>query len=378
MKDLSEIRVEIDEVDAAILELYEKRLGLTDEVAAYKISVGKPVYDKSREIAKLEKLSSMASSEFSGEAIRALFEQIMTVSRINQYKIMDKHNLLADLGFKECEFIDVAGKTVVYQGVEGAYSQLAMKQFFGDKSYKNYNVESWRNAVEDVVNGKADYAVLPIENSSAGYISENFDLVNDYPVYIVGEQIVAVDHCLLGVKGAKLSDIKTVYSHPQALLQSDGYLRNKHNDWTAIAVSNTALAAKNVRDDADITCAAIGSKLNADIYDLEILEEGIQDNKLNRTRFMIIAKDPVYRKDSKKISVCFEIPNEKGGLYRILSHFIYNNLDLSKIESRPIQDKTWEYRFFVDVTGNINDVSVMNAILGVKSEATYLKILGNY
>lgn len=378
MKDLSEIRVEIDAVDAAILDLYEKRLKLTDEVAEYKISVGKPVYDKEREIAKLEKLQGMASSAFAGEAIKALYEQIMTVSRINQYKIMDKNNLLTDLGFKECKNIDVEGKTVAYQGVEGAYSQLAMKEFFGSDGYKDYHVDSWRNAVEDVVSGKADYAVLPIENSSAGYISENFDLVNNYPVYIVGEQIVAVNHCLLGVKGAKLSDIKTVYSHPQALMQSGEYLRNKHSDWTAIAIGNTALAAKNVKESGDITQAAIGSKLNADIYGLDILEEAIQDNKENRTRFMIVAKEPLYRKESQKVSVCFEIPNEKGSLYRMLSHFIYNNLDLSKIESRPVPDKTWEYRFFVDITGNLNDVSVMNAILGVKSEATYLKILGNY
>ena len=378
MKDLNDIRVEIDEVDKTITELYEKRMKLAEEVAEYKIANGKAVYDKKRELEKLDTLASYAHSEFTRQGIVERYEQIMATSRKRQYQIMAKAGMSVDTGFDFVEEFDYSEATVCFQGVEGAYSQQAMNNFFDKKMKDSFHVDTWRDAMEAIKSGKAQYAVLPIENSSAGSIAECYDLILEYEVSIIGEYILKVDHALLGVKGAKLSDIKSVYSHPQALMQCDGYLRNNHMDWDAIALHNTAVSAKKVHDDNDVTQAAIGSCLNASIYDLDILEEAIQDVKGNETRFLVVSKNKKYCSSAKKLSLCIEIPNEEGSLYKMLSHFIFNGLDLCHIESRPIKDVNWEYRFFIDVIGNLNDEAVKNALVGIDAEASRFRILGNY
>jgi len=378
MKDLNLIRQEIDSVDKQILALYEQRMALAEEVATYKIATGKKVYDKQREDEKLDSLSSRAKDDFSKQGIRELFEQIMSTSRKKQYQLLAAHGLRQELDFECQDSYDFDGKKICYQGVEGAYSQVALNKFFGESDVKSFHVDTWREAMEAIKSGEADYAVLPIENSFAGSVYENYDLLIEYGMTIIGEETISIEHALLGVEGASISDIKKVYSHPQAIMQCDGYLRNYHSDWEAEALRNTAVSAMKVKEDNDIHQAAIGSELNAAIYGLKILEKSIQDSKTNETRFIIISEDKKYLKSANKISVCFELPNEKGSLYRILSHFIFNGLDLSKIESRPVKDKNWEYRFFVDLTGNLLDDAVKNALLGINEEASILRILGNY
>ena len=153
---------------------------------------------------------------------------------------------------------------------------------------------------------------------------------------------------------------------------------NAHKDWEKISVKNTAIAAKKIGDDKKISHAAIAGKGNADIYGLKVLENGIEDNKGNSTRFIIVTNRKVFVEHANKISICFEIPHESGSLYHMLSHFIYNNLNMSKIQSRPVKDKNWEYRFFVDFDGNLTDSAVQNALRGLKEETASLKILGNY
>lgn len=378
IRDLAEIRDEIDVIDKEILSLYEKRMSLASDVAEYKISVGKQVYDAQREKEKLDKLSSMASDAFLKQGVRELFEQIMSTSRKKQYQILQKHGYEYDLEHSLVDELDLENKTVVFQGVEGAYSQQAMLQFFGDKIGHSFHVDTWRHAMEAIKAGQADYAVLPIENSSAGSIAENYDLLMEYDVNIIGEQIIKVDHALLGVKGASIDQIKTVFSHPQALLQCGDYLRDKHPNWDAKALRNTAVSAKKVLEDNDVSQAAIGSKLNASLYNLDILEECIQDNPENQTRFIIVSTNKIFTKSANKISICLENENEKGSLYHLLSHFIFNGLDLMMIESRPVLDKNWKYRFFIDFTGNLADSSVQNALRGVEAEGSTLKVLGNY
>ena len=378
MKDLKDIRVEIDAVDSEIVSLYEKRMALACEVAEYKISTGKPVFDKAREEEKLDKLSSMAEDDFIKQSIYELFSQIMATSRKKQYQILAKHGKRYDTSFKTIDSFDFSHSVVCFQGVEGAYSQLAMNEFFNESMAKAFHVDTWRDAMEAIKNKEADYAVLPIENSSAGSIAENYDLLTEYDVTIIGEQILKVDHALLGIKGAKISDIKTVYSHPQALMQCDGYIRSKHMDWDAKALHNTAVSAKKVHDDKDITQAAIGSKLNASIYDLDILEEQIQDIKTNETRFIIVSSKKEFLRDAKKLSLSIEIAHETGSLYRILSHFIFNGINLNRIESRPIKGINWQYRFFIDLDGNLLDEAVQNALVGLETECLGVKILGNY
>lgn len=376
MKDLKEIRAEIDSVDKELVELYEKRMALTEQVADYKLSTGKKVFDKAREEEKLEKVTSMVDDPFLKRGTRELFEHLMSMSRKRQYQKLAEKGIMEPIPFEEVAVLPDKNIRIVYQGEEGAYSQMAMQQFFHDTT-NSYHVQTWRDAMEAIAKGEADYAVLPIENSSAGIVSENYDLLVEYDNCIVGEQIIPIDHCLLGTKGSKLSDIEQVYSHPQALMQSEGYLY-QHKDWQQISVSNTAASAKKILEDGNVSEAAIASRRAAAIYGLKVLKESIQDNDLNTTRFVIVGKDKIYAKDASKISICFEIAHESGSLYEMLSHFIFNNLNMTKIESRPIESRNWEYRFFIDFTGKLGDAAVKNALRGIDEEACSFKILGNY
>ena len=199
----------------------------------------------------------------------------------------------------------------------------------------------------------------------------------EYDNCIVGEQIIKIDHALLGLPEAELSDITDVYSHPQALMQCGSYLES-HREWEKHSLKNTAMAAQKIKADGKKNKAAIASSLTADIYGLKILEESIQENKTNATRFIIVSGKRIFTRNAVKISVCFEIPHESGSLYHMLSHFIYNGINMNRIESRPVQGKNWEYRFFIDFDGNLNDASVQNALQGLKEETISLKILGNY
>ncbi|MBR5636299.1 MAG: prephenate dehydratase [Pseudobutyrivibrio sp.] len=378
MRDLKDIRVEIDQVDKEILNLFTKRMELACQVADYKIATGKKVYDKVREDEKLEKLSSYVDGEFNEQAVKELYTQIMSISRKKQFSILREKGINFETGFNQVDSFDFSEATVCFQGVQGAYSQLAMIAFFDDEMKSSFHVDLWRDAMEAISSGEADYAVLPIENSLAGSIEENFDLLSEYNVAIIGEQILKVDHALLGVKGAKISDIKTVYSHPKAIAQCDEYIRTKHIDWDVKNLRNTAMSAQKIKDDGDITQAAIGSKYNAFLYDLEILEEAIQDDKNNETRFVIVSKDKKYRKDADKISLCLEISHEPGSLYRILSNLMFNGINMNRIESRPIKGVNWQYRFFIDIDGNLNDEAVRNALIGLQEECVSLRVLGNY
>lgn len=376
MIDLKDIRVEIDAVDKQIQELFEKRMELAKSVAEYKIHTGKPVFDKEREQQKLQVFRDRASNEFYAHGIQELFQQIMGMSRKFQYRLLAEHGILNPSDFKEVEALRTEGMKVVYQGVEGAYSHAAAQTFFG-KDVDCFHVNTWRDAMEAIRNGDAVYAVLPIENSTAGSVYDNYDLLNEYDHQIVGEQLIRCQHVLMGVPGAKISDIKTVYSHPQGLMQCREYLK-QHEEWKQSQYNNTAGAAKKISEDGDPTQAAIASRHAAETYGLDILEEGIYDNSSNSTRFIIVAKRKVFVKGADKVSICLEVPHESGSLYNILSHIIYNDLNMTKIESRPIQEKDWEYRFFIDFEGNLTDSAVKNALGGISQEASWLRILGNY
>ncbi len=376
MKDLNKIREEIDKIDSQIVALYEERMRCTTEVAEYKISVGKQVLDKEREKEKLAKVQAQVQAEENCFGVSELFHQIMALSRKRQYQLMNLYGLVQDQGFVSVDRLPFHTQRVVYQGTEGAYSQLAMKAYFGEK-VDNYHVASWRDAMEAIQRGEADYAVLPIENSSAGIVGENFDLMLEYDNYIVAEQTIKIDHALLGRQEAQLSDIKIVYSHIQALKQSIDFL-NEHKEWKQVPVENTAVAARKVKTEQKKEQAAIASKEAAERNGLKILKSSINYSEDNSTRFIIVGGEKLRLKDSKKVSLCFELSHESGSLYRILSHFMFNNLNMVKIESRPIKDKSFEYRFFVDLEGSLEDGAMQNALKGLMEEALFLKVLGNY
>ena len=264
---------------------------------------------------------------------------------------------------------------MVFQGADGAYSQAAMMKYFGNQ-IKSFHVDTFREAMEAIDEGAADFAVLPIENSTAGIVSENYDLLAEFEDYIVGEQIIKIEHCLMGLPGTRLEDVKTVYSHPQSLMQSAKFL--SEHDWQLISMQNNAFAAKKVASEGRMDQAAIASEHAAEIYGLEVLKKGVNQSDSNSTRFIIVTNQRIFLRNAKKISICFEVPHESGSLYHVLSHFIYNDLNMTRIESRPIPERSWEYRFFVDFEGNLADEAVKNALRGIREEAIGLRILGNY
>lgn len=374
--DLQECREQLDQIDKDIVKLFERRMEICGKVAEDKIRTGKPVYDGEREQQKLEAVRLLAHGEYNQTAVRELFSQMMTISRRYQYRLLAEHGMGIDLGFRKADGLDLDRARVVYQGVEGAYSHAATLQFFGMDA-RAYHVERFEDAMQEVRDGRADYAVLPIENSSAGAVIDNYDLLVQYDNYIVAETFIAASHALLGTSDAELSDIRTVFSHPQALMQSSVFL-GEHREWKQISLENTAVSAKKISSDGDKTQAAVASEIAGKLYGLKVLRPAIQNNKGNTTRFIILSKEAVYRKDAKKVTISFELAHKSGTLYNILGNFIFNGVNMRKIESRPISGRSWEYRFFIDIEGNLEDAGIRNALKGITEEARNMRILGNY
>lgn len=373
--ELEELRGQIDEIDAQIVALYERRMDVCKGVAQYKIENGKKVFDRQREIEKLERVRSLVHDEFNSHGVTELFEQLMSMSRKLQYRLLAENGSQGKLPFIGVDRLSTEGARVVFQGSEGSYSQAAMLRFFGD-GVNSFHVETFRDAMSAIDEGSADFAVLPIENSTAGIVSEIYDLLVEFENYIVGEQVLPIEHCLLALPEADKGAIQRVYSHPQSFMQCARYLQGC--DWQQISMKNNAFAAKKVAEEGDMAQAAIAGEHAAKIYGLKVLEKGINQSDTNSTRFIIITNQKIFRKDAGKISICFEVPHKSGSLYHMLSHFIYNNLSMTKIESRPIEDRNWEYRFFIDFEGNLADSAVKNALRGLREETRSMKILGNY
>ena len=290
--DLLELRGRIDEIDQQIVALYEKRMEVSKQVAEYKIETGKRVFDKAREEEKIQKVKSLTHNDFNSHGIEELFEQIMCMSRKLQYQLISEHGGLNKLPFIKVDCLETQKARVVFQGAEGAYSQAAMHQYFGDQ-IDSFHVDTFRDAMMAIDEGSADFAVLPIENSTAGMVSEIYDLLVEFENYIVGEQIIKIEHCLMAVPGTELSDIKTVYSHPQSLMQSARFLNN-HPDWRQISMQNNAFAARKVADEKDKTQAAIASEYAAKLYGLEILKKGVNQSDTNSTRFIIVTNQKIF------------------------------------------------------------------------------------
>lgn len=376
MAALEELRERLDEIDSQIADLYEKRMKVCEEVGEYKVKAGRKVFDRQREREKLADVASKVTRDFNKKGIQEVYQQLMSMSRKLQYQQLVEAGALGRLPFIRIDDLDKQNARVVFQGTEGAYGQAAMRQFFGE-DVNCFHVRTFRDAMEAIEEGAADYAVLPIENSTAGPVIEMYDLLDEFENYIVAETILPIVHTLSGLPGTKLSDIQRVYSKTEALMQTSRFL-DEHSDWQRISVVNTAIAAKKVLKDQDISQAAVCSAYAAKVHGLEVLVDGINDDADNSTRFIVVTNQKVFLRDASKISIRFELPHQSGSLYRILSHFIYNDLNMSKIESRPVKGRPWEYCFFVDFEGNLEEAAVKNAIRGLREEAQNLKILGNY
>ncbi len=376
METIEELRERLDEVDDEIVRLFERRMELGSRIGECKIRDGLKVVDRQREKDKLQDVAGKVSTEFGKKGIRELFEQLIAMNRKQEYQQLVKAGALGRLPFIEASGLDAQNARIVFPGTEGAYSQAAMQYYFGERCNSFY-VRTFRDAMEAIEEGAADYAVLPIENSTAGAVDEMYDLLVEFENYIVGETVIPIMHTLAGLKGARLEDIERVYSKGVALMQASRFL-DSHSEWQQISVANTAIAAKKIVEDRDKSQAAVCSAYAAKVHGLRVLEANINDNPNNSTRFIVVTNQKIFLKDAKKISICFEVPHESGSLYQLLSHFIYNDLNMTKIESRPVEGRNWEYRFFVDFEGNLADPAVKNAIRGLREESRSLRILGNY
>ncbi len=374
MIDLWSSREKIDEIDSQIVRLFEQRMQLSMEVAEYKRSVGKPVFDPEREEEKLTAIQAMAESDFNRKAVTDLFKQIMSMSRRLQYRLLDDQE---SLGFTAVEHFPVGKDTrVAFYGEVGSYTEQAMIDYF--KTEVNAApMDTFGEVMQAVKEGRAEFGVLPIENSSTGTLADIFDLLSEYDNYIIGEQLVKIEHNLWALPGAVLDQIQRVYSHKQGLMQCSGFLKN-HPLMKQIEGGSTAGCARRVLEEQDITQAAIASKRAGEVNGLMLLQESIHNEDHNTTRFIIISNQRLYDKNAKQTSICFETPHKSGSLYHMLSHFIYNNINMSKIESRPVAGKAFTYRFFVDIEGGLDSPEVMNALHCIQEEAIHMKILGSY
>ena len=288
--DLGDLRKQIDSVDEQIVSLYEERMDICKHVAEVKIETGKKVFDREREKEKIARVKSLTHNDFNRTGIGELFEQIMSMSRKLQYQLLAEKGSMGRLPFIGVDSLVDDRVRVVFQGAEGAYSQAAMHQYFGEE-VNSFHVDTFRDACCAIEEGSADFAVLPIENSTAGIVNEIYDLLVEFENYIVGEQIIRIEHCLLGVPGTRMEDIRTVFSHPQSLMQSARFLAE--HDWKQISLPNNAFAARKVAQEGDCTQAAIASEYAGKVYGLEVLKKPVNQSETNSTRFIIITNQKI-------------------------------------------------------------------------------------
>ena len=367
--DLTKLRQEIDRLDAILTDTMEKRMDVVQQVAAYKDARNMQVLDREREEQVIAKVVGMLKNPAYAPHMKQIMEKIMETSRNLQIDI-----LAANIKQKEQNADPIR---VGYQGVKGSFSHQALEDYFADIAKVEMNFVHFEDVVTAVKNHEIKYGVLPIENSSTGGITEVYDLVRKYDCHIVGEKIIKVDQNLLGLPGASIDNLKQVYSHPQGLEQSREFFR-KHPAIELIPFFNTARSAQMVSESGDPAKGAVASRQAAKLYGLEILAANINYNSANRTRFIIIADQPEHRPDADKITVVIATRHEPGSLYKVLQHFYKGGLNMLNLESRPMEGRSWEYFFHIDLTGNLSDPKVRQGLQDVAEYSAYCKILGNY
>lgn len=381
METLELLRRQIDGIDEQMVALFRRRMEVTAQVGEYKLARGLPVLDAAREAQVLERKAALAGEELRPD-VSALYETVMAISRRQQQRLMvrgERPRWLAELNDAMQNARAPLPKTqarVLYQGVPGAYAEEAAVDFFGEECRRE-NVGSWEEVFSGLRDGRGDYGVLPIENSSTGSINQVYDLLAKYGAYIVGEQTVRVNHCLMAPGGADISTVRQVFSHEQGLLQCAEYLK-EHPAWEQTALRNTAAAAKFVAESGDPGLAAIGSRRCAALYGLDILAEGINFNRENFTRFVVVSSVMELRENREKVSALLTLSHQAGALHRVLAEFAYGGLNLLKLESRPIPGRPWEYRFFVDIEGDLAAPGMEQTLRQAAEAAEELRVLGNY
>ena len=368
MSELDGYRKEIDEIDAALIRLFEQRMDVVRKVGRYKKENHLPVLQAGREQAVLRQaVEHLQDKGYAQDAARFM-NAAMEISRAAQRRDIEPgeppvtaaHPLTGAVGF---------------QGVAGSFSEQALVETFGDERERIAYPE-FEDVFRALQKKGIDYGVLPIENSSTGAISAVYDLLGSYGFFIVGEHCCRVSQNLVGLPGATLKTIKTVYSHVQGIEQSSTFL-NGHREWDLVPYHNTAVSAKMVAESGDLTKAAIASKRAAALYSLSVIAPDINNRQDNMTRFIVIGRT-LEPENADKISVVFSIANEAGNLYQTLRTFADNRLNMVKIESRPLPDAAWNYLFYVDFEGNIADDAVRAALEKLSRDSVRYRLLGAY
>ncbi len=345
------LRLKIDEIDLKLLALLNDRARLVREIGEIKRDKKAEFYTPLREEEIYDRLAQLNLGPFSNEAVRNIFREIISAS------------LALEVPVK-----------VAYLGPRATFTHLACMQRFG-ASVSDFPVNSIKEVFDEVERGRADFGVVPVENSTEGVVNHTLDLFVDSPLKIFGEVLVEVSHHLLA-KGGEIESLRRIYSHPQAIAQCKDFLEAQLPKVPLEEVSSTALAAELAAEDPSV--GAIASELAAKLYNLVILKRQIEDHAHNLTRFLIISKKSHERSGTDRTSILCSIRDCPGALYKMLSPFADQKINLTKIESRPSKKKAWEYLFYIDLTGHLTDEGVSFALEQLKKEAVFLKVLGSY
>ena len=374
---LEESRKKIDEIDKELVRLYTERMKTAAAVAAYKKENGLPVLDAERERRLLARVADLAG-EGMEDSVTALYGTVLSLSRAYQSSLLSERGEAAkaiESALEKTEKLFPERATIACQGVEGAYSQIAAEKLFRRPEIMYFTgFEGVFSAIEA---GLCRYGVLPIENSTAGSVTKVYDLMSRHRFYIVRSLRVKVDHCLLAKKGTALSDIKEIYSHEQALRQCAGFLE-KMKGVRVIPVENTAVAAETVARSERKDIAALSSRDCAALYGLSVLAPSVQDKDNNFTRFICISKEPEIYPGADRTSIMMTLSHKPGALYHLLSRFYALGVNLTKLESRPIPESDFEFRFYFDLETSVYSPRLLQLLSELESESEGFRYLGSY
>ena len=371
---IEELRKKIDEIDDKIAALYLERQNTVREIGEEKAKTHTAVSDPAREKKIIARVTKQADDE-QKIYLKRVFETIMETSRAYQRRLVAPVSKLSD----ELRRVLMEGKKyfpVACQGVEGSYSSIA-----ADKLFEIADITFFRNfegVFQAVEKGLCDYGVLPIENSAVGSVNAVYDLMKKHRFYIVRSIKLKVSHHLLAKKGVALSDIKEIYSHEQAIGQCSAYLQKLPFSVKVTACPNTAVAAETVANSDRTDIACISSRNCADLYDLGILDSNIQDNDANYTRFICISKTLEVFAPANRISIMMTLPHESGSLNRVLNKFSTLGLNLTKLESRPLPGTDFEFMFYFDFEGQIENSDTLSLIAELDQGTEQFVFLGSY
>jgi chorismate mutase / prephenate dehydratase len=367
---LASLRGEVDHIDDGILDLLSKRRDIARRIAAEKQRAERPFRDDSREEALLiERLAAAGKYQLDADLVSRVWEQIMADSLRVQFDFIQN----SVNGRKDAVIVAI-------QGVEGSNSHQAAIELTPDMNERELvSCTRFGDAITAVKDGRANIAVLPIENTTSGAIAEVYDLLLDSKVSIVGEVKLLVNHCVVGVPGASLSDLKTIHGHPQAVAQCSNFLADLA-DVEVVYATDTALSARRIAEMANHSVAALANEDAAKLYGLEVIASGINNRKSNYTRFVAIAADPatVDPQVPAKTSLVLSVSNEAGSLAEVLNAFRAEDIPLVKLESRPTVNNAWQEMFYMDFEGNVGDQRVQRVLEAVRRHTMYLRVLGTY